>query len=231
MNTSIVLFTIFCISASAFAKDTQTTIQIIMDDSGVLINPVEADQYKMQLLSHLKQLTRKRQFSRAHIDVINTSIGRTIWSGTPSDLKRKAKHTQSLVDSVKTNPANCNNLSGSFIELASNLRALKRQGFIKAHVIVFSSLIDTPRPCNEITSITLPQTPPVQGDINQALSSFKGMQSISFYWVSPHQMRVWEDFLAPTFKWAVANHISISITDIERSKFLLSKSLNLEPRK
>jgi len=220
-----------CISLNAFAKGTNTTIQIIMDDSGVLINPVEADQYKMQLLSHLKKLTRKREFSRAHIDVISNSIGRTVWSGTPSDLKRKPVRALALVNAIKSIPENCNNLSGSFNELASNLRALKRQGFTKAHVIVFSSLIYTPRPCGDTTSITLPQLPPVKGDINKALTSFDGIRSIDFYWASPHQMRGWEEFLIPTLIWAAQHKTTFNIRDIERSKFSLRKSLNLETRK
>ncbi len=227
---NLLIFT-FCFSSGVYAKGTTTTIQVIMDDSGVLINPVEAEQYKMQMLSHLKQLTRKRQYSRAHIDVISSSIGRTVWSGTPSDLKRKPTRALALVNAIKTVPENCNNLSGSFNELASNLRALKRQGITKAHVIVFSSLIDTPRPCKTTTTITLPQMPPVQGNINKALSSFEGTRSINFYWVSPHQTNLWEGYLDPTFKWASKNNTSISINDIERSKFSLRQGLKLEASK
>ncbi len=133
-----ILILVFCFASTATAKGTNTTIQVIMDDSGVLISPAEADQYKMQLLSHLKKLTRKRQYSRAHIDVISSSIGRTVWSGTPSDLKRKPARALALVNAIKSVPENCNNLAGSFNELASNLRALKRQGFTKAYILVFS---------------------------------------------------------------------------------------------
>ena len=231
MKNIIVLFILICFSNSAFARGTTTTIQIIMDDSGVLINPAEAEQYKMQLLFKLKQLVRKRELSRAQIDVISTSIGRTIWSGTPSDLKRKPTRAQALIDAIKANPENCNNLVGAFNELASNLRALKRQGITNAHVILFSSLIDTPRPCSDTTSITLPQLPPVQGNINKALTSFDGTRSISFYWVSPHQINVWESYLKPTFDWALINNTSIIIKDIERSKFSLRSGLNLEASK
>ncbi len=221
----------FCISSTVLAKGTQTTIQIIMDDSGVLIEPNEADRYKMHMLSQLRKLTRKREFSHAHIDVISTSIGRTVWSGSPSDLKRKPVRALALVNSIKSVPDNCNNLPGAFNELASNMRALKRQGFTKAHVIVFSSLIDTKRPCDKTTSITLPQMPPVKGNINQALSSFEGTRSIDFYWVSPHQMSVWEEFLVPSFIWSAQNNTSMSIKDIERSKYSLQQGLNLEVSK
>jgi len=185
----------------------------------------------MQLLSHLKQLTRKREFSRAHIDIISTSIGRTVWSGMPSDLKRKPVRALALVNAIKANAENCNNLSGSFNELASNLRALKRQGITKSYIIVFSSLIYTPRPCGDTTTITLPQLPPVQGDINKALTSFEGTRSIDFYWAWPHQMRGREEFLIPTLIWAAQHNATFNIRDIERSKFSLRKCLNLEVRK
>lgn len=91
-----------CISTGAYAKTSHTTLQIIMDDSGVLIHSKEADKYKLGLLSHIKDLVRKREYANAHIDVISTSIGRTIWSGLPSDLKRKPERALALVESIKT---------------------------------------------------------------------------------------------------------------------------------
>jgi len=231
MNKIIILIIFMAFTPCAHAKGTNITIQIIMDDSGVLINPSEADQYKMQFLLHIKRLVRKRKFSTAHIDVISSSIGRTVWSGTPSDLKRKAARALALVNAVKSIPQNCNNLSGAFNELASNLRALKRQGYRAAHVIVFSSLIHTPRPCTKTTKITLPQLPPVKGNINKALTSFKGIRSIDFYWVSPHQMLGWEEFLSPTLLWADQHDTRFNLRDIERSKFSLQRALKLEAPK
>ncbi len=232
MRKAIILLVIlFCFSLEVAARGTQTTIQIIIDDSGVLIDATDADQYKLVLLSHLKRLTRKREFARAHIDVISTSIGRTIWSGTPGDLKRKPERALALVNAIKSISENCNNLPGAFLELGSNITALERQGFTNAHVIVFSSLIHTPRPCGDTTSITLPQPPPPEGDINQTLSTYTSIHSISFYWVSPHQKRVWEEFLEPSFNQALARSIPMILMDIERSKFSLRQGLNLEAQK
>ncbi|MBL3588674.1 MAG: hypothetical protein JMN24_02630 [gamma proteobacterium endosymbiont of Lamellibrachia anaximandri] len=220
-----------CFSSMAFAKGTSTTIQIIMDDSGVLIEPATAYEYRITLLGHMKQLTRKRELANAHIDVISTSLGRTIWSGTPSDLKRKPERALKLVESIKANPSNCNNLPGSFVELESNLTSLKRRKFNTAHVVVFSSLIHTPRPCTTNTSIVLPQMPPAQGNINSTLSSSSMVRSLNFYWVSPHQKRVWEEFLKPTFDWALMKGVNMTFMDIERSKFSLEKGLELEVSK
>lgn len=222
--------TALCFSSMAFARGSSTTIQLIIDDSGVLIEAEIAYQYKLALLGHLKQLTRKRELANAHIDVISTSLGRTIWSGTPSDLKRKPERALKLVDSIKANPSNCNNLPGSFVELESNLTSLKRRKFNTAHVVVFSSLIHTPRPCKKKMSIVLPQMPPAQGNINSALSSSSMVRSINYYWVSPHQKRVWEEFLKPTFDWALLKGINMTFMDIERSKFSLEKGLELEVR-
>lgn len=231
MKKTILLFIILCFSSGVFARGTHTTIQIIMDDSGVLIDAKSADRYKLVLLSHIKRLVRKREFARSHIDVISSSIGRTIWSGTPSDLKRKPQRALALVNSIKSNAKNCNNLPGAFVELTSNLTALERQGFENAHVIVFSSLIHTPRPCAKTTSIILPQAPPVKGNINGALIAFKSVRSIKFYWVSPHQKRVWEEFLIPTFTWALKGSVPMTFMDIERSKFSLQQGLKLEVSK
>lgn len=231
MKNTLIIILILCFTSSAFAKGSHTTIQIIMDDSGVLIDAEASYRYKLTLLSHIKKLVRKREFAHAHIDVISTSIGRTIWSGVPTDLKRKPERALALVNAIKSIPENCNNLPGAFVELASNLKALERQGFTKSHVIVFSSLIHTPRPCDETTDIILPQTPPVEGNINSALSSSKLVHSLHLYWISPHQMRVWKEFLEPTFNWAALNNIPMVFLDIERSKFSLENGLKLEVQK
>lgn len=195
MKNLIIITLAICLSSSVYARGSSTTIQIIMDDSGVLIDAESANQYKLLLLSHIKKLVRKRKFAKSHVDVISSSIGRTIWSGVPMDLKRKPARALALIEAIKTKPENCNNIPASFQELSSNLRALKRQGYKEAHVIVFSSLIHTPRPCDQTSQIILPQTPPQEGNINSSISSLAIVRSINFFWISPHQMRVWEEFL------------------------------------
>ncbi len=226
-----ILVTSLCLSLNAHAQESNTTIQIISDDSGVLIEASEAQQYKLALLSHIKQLIRKREFANAHIDVISTSMGRTIWSGTPSDLKRKPERAANLVKSIKADPENCNNLPGAFIEMKSNLRSLIRNGYSKAYLIIFSSLIHTPRPCDQTTQVVLPQLPPMEGNINEVLTSFDIVQAIHFYWVSPHQTRVWDEFLHPSFDWASTHNVPMGLMDIERSKYSLQQGLNWRMRR
>jgi hypothetical protein len=221
---------IFSLCSGTFAKDPDTTFQIIMDDSGVLVDAENAYKYKLVILAQLKDLIKINEYSKAQIDVISTSKGRTIWSGTVSNLKREPERAQKLVDSIKAAPENCNNLSGAFSELTSNLTALKRRKYKTAHVIVFSSLINTPQPCKKTTKVILPQTPPVKSNINAALSSSELVRSINFYWVSPHQKRVWEGFLTPTFDWAVKSNVDMTFMDIERSKPSLANGLELGGR-
>ncbi|MCF6251100.1 MAG: hypothetical protein L3J75_07500 [Methylococcaceae bacterium] len=223
-----ILIIAMCFCTNAYAKGTHTTIQIIMDESGVLIDADEAEKYKMVMLSHLKLMTRKREFANAHIDVISTSLGRTVWSGTPGDLKRKTERALKLVESVKANPKNCNNLASAFLEIKDNISHLERRGYKNAHVIVFSSLIHTLRPCDETTHIVLPQTPPAKGNINATLMASKIVKSLQFFWVSPHQKRIWEEFLKPSFDWALLNNVPMNLMDIERSKNSLQQGLKFE---
>jgi len=232
MKKILIIASILCFTSGAHARGSTITLQIIMDDSGVLLDSEVGDKYKHEkLLPHIKLLVRRREFAHAHIDVISTSRARTIWSGSPLDLKRKPRRALNLVNSIKATPESCNNLPGAFDELTSNLKALKRQGFKSAHVIVFSSLIHTPRPCDATTEISLPQSPPVNGNINGALISSELVSSISFYWVAHLQKRIWEEFLEPTFNWASLNNVPMTLLDVERSKYSLQQGLNFGGRK
>ncbi len=216
----------------AQAAGERTAFQIIIDDSGVLQSSEDAQTYKMALLGHLKNFTRRRSLAQAPIDVISMSYGRTVWTGTPLDLKRKPERAQDLVQKIEAQKDNCSNLRGAFMELKSNYAALARQGYESVHTIVFGSLIHTPLPCKGLKAITLPQLPPMDSDINDALMSSPLVKSISFYWVSPHQKRVWEEHLVPSFNWAIAQDIPFTFLDEERSKYALTKRLQaLEVRK
>jgi len=73
--------------------------------------------------------------------------------------------------------------------------------------------------------------PPAKGDVNRALIASDITHSIQFFWVSPHQKNIWLEYLQPTFTWANEHSIQIRLMDIERSKFALEKSLNLELKK
>ena len=218
------LFTILIACATpAFAQD-RFALELVIDDSGVLLEPAEAHSYKLMLLAHVKALATKRAGAYAKVNVISTSLGRTVWSGTSLSLRRDPLRAQALVDSITADPARCNNLPGAFAELASNLAQHEREGVSSVQVVIFSSLVDTPRPCGELTHITLPQMPPADGDPNGALMRSALVRSVSFFWVSPHQKRVWEEFLAPSFAQLRALGATVSFLDTERTKAGLRNS-------
>lgn len=219
----LLLALLLFVNAPIFAQE-KIALELIVDDSGVLLDAASAQTTKMMLLAHVKALATKRAGAHARVNVISTSLGRTVWSGTPLELRRDPIRAQALVDAITADPARCNNLPGAFAELRSNLAQHEREGIRAVQVVVFSSLVDTPRPCSEITRITLPQMPPAEGDINGALSGSANLRSISFFWVSPHQKRVWEEFLAPSFDSLRARGVPVTFLDVERSLSALRSS-------
>lgn len=220
---ALILAMLVAFAAPSFAQE-RIAIELLIDDSGVLLDPQEAQSYKLMLLAHLKALAVKRAGANARIEVISTALGRTIWSGTPLMVRRDPERAQALVNAVTSDPGRCNNLPGAFLELKSNLAQLERDGASEVHVVIFSSLVDTPRPCGEIKTITLPQMPPLEGDLNGTLSGATRVRSVSFFWVSPHQKRVWEEFLAPSFAALWQKGETVNFLDVERTKAALRTS-------
>ena len=222
MKTFLLTF-LLIVSASVFAQE-RIALELLIDDSGVLLDAQEADRYKLMLLAHVKALATKREGANTKIEVISTALGRTVWSGTPLTLRRDPARAQDLVAAIKADPARCNALPGAFRELQSNLAQLERAGVNEIHIIVFSSLIHTPRPCADITRITLPQLPPTEGDIPGAFATTAPIRSVSFFWVSPHQKFVWEGFLESAFTTLRQNGARVTFLDVERSKDALRTS-------
>jgi hypothetical protein len=220
---ALILVLLLSVSAPVLAQE-RVAIELLIDDSGVLLDPGEAQSYKLMLLAHLKALATKRTGANARIEVISTSLGRTVWSGTPLMVRRDPERAQALVAAVTSDPNRCNNLPGAFLELKSNLAQLERDGVSAVHVVVFSSLVDTPRPCGAVKTITLPQMPPADGDLNGTLEGASRIRSVSFFWVSPHQKRVWEEFLAPSFGALWQRGETVNFLDVERTKASLRTS-------
>lgn len=218
-----ILLLMLAASVPVFAQE-RIAIELLIDDSGVLLDPQDAHGYKMMLLAHLKALATRRAGANARIEVISTALGRTVWSGTPLMVRRDPERAQALVAAVTADPGRCNNLPGTFLELKSNLAQLERDGVSAVHVVIFSSLVDTPRPCGEVKTITLPQMPPADGDLNGTLSGAQRIRSVSFFWVSPHQKRVWEEFLAPSFAALWQRGETVNFLDVERTKAALRTS-------
>lgn len=226
---AILLALLVALSTPVLAEE-RIAIELLIDDSGVLLDADAAQSHKLLLLSHLKALATKRAGANAKIEVISTSYGRTVWSGTPLAIRRDPVRAQELVDVITADPGRCNNLPGAFAELRSNLAQLGREGVSTVHIIVFSSLVHTPRPCDQVQGITLPQLPPTEGDIAGALTSSPHIRSVSFFWVSPHQRIVWEQFLSAAFATLRSGGARVSFLDVERSKSALRASpFNVSP--
>lgn len=220
---AILLSILVALSTPVLAQE-RIAVELLIDDSGVLLEADAAQSHKLLLLSHVKALATKRSGANAKVEVISTSYGRTVWSGTPLAIRRDPVRAQELVDAVKADPGRCNNLPGAFAELRSNLAQLERDGVNAVHIIVFSSLVHTPRPCADLKAITLPQLPPAEGDIAGVLAGLPHIRSVSFYWVSPHQRIVWEQFLTPAFTTLRTSEARVSFFDVERSKSALFAS-------
>lgn len=220
---AILLALLVAVSTPILAQE-RIAIELLIDDSGVLLEADAAKSHKLLLLSHLKALATKRSGANAKVEVISTSYGRTVWSGTPLAVRRDPGRAQALVDAIASDPGRCNNLPGAFAELRSNLAQLDREGVTAVHVIVFSSLVHTPRPCDQVQGITLPQLPPAEGDIAGVLGGLPHIRSVSFFWVSPHQRIVWEQFLTPAFTTLRNTGARVSYFDVERSKSALYAS-------
>jgi len=220
---TLILTVLLIVSVPSFAQE-RIALELLIDDSGVLLEAQEANQYKLMLLAHLKALATRREGAQARIEVISTALGRTIWSGTPLSLRRDPARAIELVEAVKADPARCNALPGAFRELQSNLAQLERDGVSEIHIIVFSSLIHTPRPCADVTQITLPQLPPTEGDIPGAFAASTPIRSVSFFWVSPHQKFVWEGFLESAFVALRQTGARVTFLVVERSKDALRTS-------
>ena len=212
------------LAAGPVLAQERIAVELVMDDSGVLLDAQEARPAAMMLLAHLKALATKRAGANATVEVISTSLGRTVWSGTPLSIRRDPARAQALVDAVTPDAQRCNNLPGAFLELKSNLAQLERERVKDVHVMIFSSLVDTPRPCNRLATITLPQMPPAEGGLNETLSGTPVIRSLSFFWVSPHQKRVWEEFLAPSFDHLRSAGARVTFLDVERTKSALRRS-------
>jgi hypothetical protein len=218
------LLILFVALSTPVLAQERIAIELLIDDSGVLLDADAAQSHKLLLLSHVKALATKRAGASAKVEVISTSYGRTVWSGTPLAIRRDPARAQELVDAIASDPGRCNNLPGAFAELRSNLAQLEREGVNAVHIIVFSSLVHTPRPCADLKTITLPQLPPAEGDIAGALGSSPNVRSVYFYWVSPHQRIVWEQFLTPSFTALRNAGARVSFFDVERSKSALYTS-------
>lgn len=231
MNTTKLLTIYSLIAAyltgSAYAEKPQvshTTIQILIDDSGLMRKPKDAQAYKNALISHLSKLPGSNM-NKAHVDVISLTSATNIFSSKAYDLKKSGLKLSKL---SAQKPNGCSNLSASFARLKSNLMFHERAGVKDAHIIGFSSFIDAPSPCHSIRKITLPQQPPVNGGFNEAIMSSPIVRSFTAYWVYDTQVQPWVEFLTPARNWLEGKGGHLRVLDTTRSQYELQKGIMIK---
>ena len=85
-----ILFSVVVALSTPVLAQERIAVELLIDDSGVLLEADAAQAHKLLLLSHVKALATKRSGANAKVEVISTSYGRTVWSGTPNSLAMSA---------------------------------------------------------------------------------------------------------------------------------------------
>lgn len=203
------------ISATPESAPTKSAFIIVFDDSGTLSEPEQAQQQKLLLLAHIKNLYKRRNYAKSELHIISSSFGRSVWVGQVSDLR--SERAQEVLEKIEANAKHCNKLAESFTAVRSTTRNLEQKGVNDINVVFFSSMIATPSPCKDVEKIALPQLPPPI-NYEQLLTSSDAISSLGFLYVNPHQLRAYQDVLEPVAQWAGAEGKSFTILDMEATR-------------
>lgn len=204
------------------ANDLRHAFIFVNDDSGMLQNKERASQLRTLALAQLRSLEKKRKYANAQFIAISTSYAKPVFVGNVKDLS--GNRAQALVDKLEPLPDRCNQLAESFTAVDSTVRNLEQQGFASINIYIFSSLISTPNPCKAIKSIALPQLP-VPVDFKAKLTRSKAVKTIAFYYVNPHQIRVYQDVLGEIEAWGYEAGNNFAMFDVEGSDHALRHNL------
>lgn len=214
---------LFGINQGAYAASEKVAFVHVNDDSGVQTDMEIVPELRMQTLGQFKSLKKKgRKFAKAEFVLISTSYARPVWYGKISDLS--TARAGELIEITANSPKNCNQLAASFEAVRNTVVQLSSQGFTEIHISVFSSLIDTPVPCDDI-KITLPRLP-VPIDWASSFAPTSQVQSVTFYAVNAHQHPLYAQAMTPLAIWAEKNHKHFAIHDIQSSLNVLRFGLN-----
>lgn len=207
--------------ASASPKETKSAIILVMDDSGVLTESERASQQKLLMLAQLKALHTKKRFAQASLNIISTSYGRSVWAGSVADLR--TERANEVLKKIEADPKRCNQLEAAFKSVKTTIKQLEQRGVNDVHVFVFSSMIATPSPCNDL-KISLPQLP-VPVNFEEIFTTSDAVSSIGFYFVNPHQLKVYQSALEPLATWANSQGKKFGLFDVEDSDYQLRQGL------
>jgi hypothetical protein len=219
-NVALCMSLAACSNPSAPAP--KSAFILVNDDSGALSDPERAKNAKQMMLAQIKDLGTKRRYAKSKFQIISTSFGRTVWVGSVADLK--TTRAADVVAKVESHASYCNRLGESFTALRTAVRQLEQQKYTDIHAYYFSSMIATPPPCTDEMKIDLPQLP-VPVDYSGLLTASDALNTIAFYYVSPHQLQLYQESLVPVSSWASANGKTFRMYDIEETTYQLRRGL------
>jgi hypothetical protein len=207
--------------ASASPKARKSAFILVMDDSGVLTEPERARQQKLMMLAQLKALYTRKQFAQASLNLISTSYGRSVWVGSIADLR--SERANEVLTKIEADPKRCNQLEAAFKSVKSSIAQLEQRGANDIHVYVFSSMIATPNPCNDL-KISLPQLP-IPVNFEEIFTSSEAVSSVGIYFVNAHQLRLYQAAFEPVALWANTNSKEFGMFDVEDTDYQLRQRL------
>ena len=176
---------------------------VVLDDSGAYDKRMakRADRNKLKFLQQFADLKKRKKTRNAVIDIISSSTGSTELVTQPKSMGLNWKQIEAV---MKGKPERCNNLARTFTTLDSSIRQYEDEQYDEIYVYIFSSLIDVPAPCDQVTNLVLPQKPPLidvnndgKTDLGAILTRSPKVKTIIFYGVKAEQYCPWIDVLKP----------------------------------
>jgi len=202
---AILILALSIVPGQSFAfgkKSPKVVFILVLDDSGAFGSmTAKADEKKIQLLKLYTTLKKRKKTRHAVIDIISTSTGESEMVTQPKKLEADWKRIKAYVNGK---PARCNNLADTFRTLDSTIREYDEEGFEEINVHIFSSFIDVPAPCNQVTNLILPQQPPLvdlnfdgKSDLETILTRSPKVKSILIFGVKAEQYDPWHKVIYP----------------------------------
>jgi len=183
--TLIISLTVVSAVSPSIAAEPSRTIQVVVDNSGTFQNVKNAIVQEKTLFWRLVELRKRSGFRNVIINVVSINNPRNLFVGTSHQLW---KNGSDLIPKLAVIPNGCADLVAAFEQVKANIEMNRAT---RADIYVFSSLINTNTPCQNIT-VNLPQKPPENLD----LSFLKDTGSkLTFFWVHSLQVREWHPYL------------------------------------
>ncbi len=166
-------------------------------DNSALSNP-EFEKYKLAMIGRLRQSGEKRGLRTARLEIVSLSSATTQWVGEFSEMGDADRGAQ-LLKKIARDPVGCAGLKESMKRISGRLDYLERQGFTTIHVLIWSPLVATGIPCNEVDSVSVPQLPI---EVNfDAIFQRESLGSLVFMAVDQNQEPQYNNVLSGTAQY------------------------------